>query len=406
MRRIFSTFSYQKKVNILSCLMISFLCAFVFLTPAVQVSRADTEVTEKKKSEELGEAFKNLQENEDNVRAMLEKQIKIEQYKKEQSANTDAFYKAYDLINGPFEKVFDIIDKENGGILSVIQMYLTDSMPESSVFYNMGGDEENASFSGSGISEDFKVAVNFLTILGAGWMLIIAMTRMFTSLEQGKDPQEVAYKAILEICIAGIIILELPSVLTWIQELGNAVLNSFLQGFTGEADYKESCEAAQKMLIAMDEDIDSWDEVREKGWGSRVWWDFWMCRKFDLINILCWICELVMQVIILSYFAEFGIRKIFSPLAIADVYSEGMRSSGMRFLKKTFAIYLKIAICMLSAGIGYKIMKLSVTSVSVLAISGEEINFPTILVTMLVGTAVAIAMMTKGAGIADEALGV
>lgn len=406
MRKIFSTFSYQKKVNILSCLMISFLCAFVFLTPAVQVSRADTEVNEGKTAEEIADGLKKAQANEEQIRTMLEKQIKIEQYKKEQSANTDVFYKAYDLINGPFEKVFDIVDPENGGILSVIQMYLTDSMPENSVFYNMGGDEDNASFTGNGISEDFKVACNFLVIMGSGWMIIIAMTRMFTSLEQGKDPQEVAYKAILEVCIAGIIILELPSVITWMQELGNAALHSFLQGLTGEADYKECCDAARKMLVAMDEDIKDWGDVEDKGWASRVWWDFWMCRKFDIINILCWFCELVMQVIVLSYFAEFGIRKIFSPLAIADIYSEGMRSSGMRFLKKTFAVYLKIGICMLSAGIGYKIMKLSVTSVSVLALSGEEINFATILVTMLVGTAVAISMMTKGAGIADEALGV
>lgn len=396
MKKIFSTFSYQKKVNALSCLIISFLFAFVFMTPVVQIGRADTEVT----------TDTEIKEKLASVQAMLAEQLEEEEYKKKQSANTDAFYKAYDLINGPFEKVFDIVDTENGGILSVIQMYLTDSMPEDSVFYNMGGSEENASFSGNGISEDFKVASNFLAILGMGWMLIIALTRMFTSLEQGKDAQEVAYKAILEICIAGIIIMELPAVLTWLQELGNAVLNNFLQGLTGDADYKDSCEAAQQMLVAMDEDLDSWKDVQEKGWASRIWWDFWMCRKFDLINILCWFCELTMQVIVLSYFSEFGIRKIFSPLAVADIYSEGMRSSGMRFLKKMFAVYLKISICMLSAGIGYKIMKLSTTSVSVLAQSGEEINFATIFLTMLVGTAVAISMMTKGAVIADEALGV
>lgn len=404
MRKIFSTFSYQKKVNILSCLMISFLCAFVFLTPAVQVSRAEDEET---KEFNAGNELNDYSEwVSGKVSSTIQNQSEEENKKFMYSSGTNCFYKAYDLLNGPFNKVFAIVDKDKGGVMSIVQSYLTDSIPDDK---KITSGADTGALTGTGLQEDFKVAVNFLTVLGAGWMLIIAMTRMFTSLEQGKDPQEVAYKAILEVCIAGIIILELPAALKWLQELGDAALSYFSTAFidADSNDYDEKCKAAQDLLIAMDPDISDWEDVNDKSWASLIMWDLSMSAKFGVVNICCWICELIMQVIVLAYYTEFGIRKMFAPVAVADIYAEGMRSTGMRFLKKMFAIYLKIAICMVSCAIGYKIMQFALIANKLLLANMEDgINTMSVFLTIIVGTVVAITMMTKGAGIADEALGV
>ena len=56
---------------------------------------------------------------------------------------------------------------------------------------------------------------------------------------------------------------------------------------------------------------------------------------------------------------ELGVRKAFAPFAIIDIYSEGMRSPGMRYLKRYLATFLKIAVCLLVCYLGIELMGIS-----------------------------------------------
>ncbi|MFR7476407.1 hypothetical protein [Frisingicoccus sp.] len=63
--------------------------------------------------------------------------------------------------------------------------------------------------------------------------------------------------------------------------------------------------------------------------------------------ILSMISTVILQVILISRILEVVVLTTFSPLAISDIYREGTASSGVRYMKKVFALGLQIAVIIL-----------------------------------------------------------
>jgi len=55
------------------------------------------------------------------------------------------------------------------------------------------------------------------------------------------------------------------------------------------------------------------------------------------------------RIILLTILVELVVRKMFFPMAMASICSEGMRSPGVAFMKKTLAVYLRLAMCVVVA---------------------------------------------------------
>ena len=99
-----------------------------------------------------------------------------------------------------------------------------------------------------------------------------------------------------------------------------------------------------------------------------------------------------------SIILELGVRRIFFPLAIVDVYGEGMRSSGMRYMKKYLACWVRMALCIAVAYLG-NLLITTVNSVGGVAAADTFLNQIAIGYTT-------IAVMLKGQDVANDIVGV
>lgn len=105
---------------------------------------------------------------------------------------------------------------------------------------------------------------------------------------------------------------------------------------------------------------------------------------------------------------EIGIRRIFAPLAVGSIITNGIRSAGMRYLRKYLAVYLKMGIMVVTLLIGGVLTKAIIGGQTV----GEYMldgmtpgilgNFSGNIITVLAILCSCTTFIGKGAKLADE----
>lgn len=107
---------------------------------------------------------------------------------------------------------------------------------------------------------------------------------------------------------------------------------------------------------------------------------------------------------------EIKLRQIFAPLAVAGIAYDGARSSGLRFLKKYLACYLRVAMYFAIAALGsimtnhfYGIVLASNAGTSS---SSLDLGTTVCLIMMFGSNALAAITMLQSGGLADEIIGV
>lgn len=180
----------------------------------------------------------------------------------------------------------------------------------------------------------------FMTGLGMIGFAIacgIAVVHFYDATIKGADAVEQAFKLMIEIAIVAIIMLQLNHLVKLLTDAGGAIIQNL-------NPVKDSGDAAEQALSL----LKSIGVVGQNSTDGKVGGLKWF--KALGILIIPYVLSLLLQ--IGAYFAAFslileiGIRRLFMPFAIADIYGEGMRSPGMRYLKKYFAVFIKIAVCL------------------------------------------------------------
>lgn len=177
---------------------------------------------------------------------------------------------------------------------------------------------------------------NSIKVLGAMWVIILALSRMLTNIEREEDKMQCIFKAMLEIGIAGLLIMYLGEIMNGIMLIGSEIVKN-MSGLlpTGNTT---SVAGAKQLLKTM----------TGKDHGSFAWEIY----AFAMLAFP-WICSLLLSVaakfMMYQLYFEIGMRRAFAPIAVADIYQEGLRSPGARYFKRFFAVYIKIAMCYLAA---------------------------------------------------------
>lgn len=179
------------------------------------------------------------------------------------------------------------------------------------------------------VTNTFSTVYMILKNVGAMWCLGIAISHIFTNLERGLDPMECTYKALTEIAIAGIFIMYLGKMMGKITEIGT-LINSTI----GTAANTLSTELTGEKLLEL---------ITGETKGD-ILWEF----KAVIMLILPWVITKTMKIlanfVAVQILFEVAIRKMFAPLAVADIYQEGMRSPGARYFKKFLACLLRLGL--------------------------------------------------------------
>lgn len=171
-----------------------------------------------------------------------------------------------------------------------------------------------------------------IRIFAAFWVIIIALGRLFTSIDKGQDPKECIFRCLIEIGANGFIITNLDAIINAIMGLGTIAI-----GYASQENNGPTIAATGTSLAEL---------ITGKPDGGFAWF----MKAFATLLIpwlFSWIIVIMAKLIIFKLLFELGIRRACAPLAVADIYDEGLRSPGMRYFKKFFGVFLKIAVCFL-----------------------------------------------------------
>jgi hypothetical protein len=230
-----------------------------------------------------------------------------------------------------------MLDTVNTGVIDTIKTNITSNNGSNKFYELMVSGSASSRSAAIGVMMNATYAVSMLLVL------IISFTRYFAELEKGADPKESLYKTLMQVFLIGIFVINIDAFLGYVIDVGEW----FIDQMTGLAD-------SQPAITAV-----TLEQLTGQATGGALWWIMSVA-----LLIIPWILSLILQIgaqiISFSILIELGIRKAFAPFAIVDIYSEGMRSPGMRYLKKYLATFLKIAIALMVCYFGVEMMELCI----------------------------------------------
>lgn len=208
--------------------------------------------------------------------------------------------------------------------------------------------------------------------LATGMVVLHAYITMITEIHRGQNGVESFIKALIETIVAACILLYLDEILKAIDDLGKGLFDQLSTVL--EASSNSGTTLTMTQLY------------RAKKTGEL---DFLYYGGVMFAMLLPWVGSWASQVVgyiaAFSILFELGIRRVFMPFAVSDIISEGLRSPGIRYLKRYLAVYIKMCLCLvicalirvfLTAASGNVIMILATyfTALSLMFKTGEYAN--------------------------------
>lgn len=231
-------------------------------------------------------------------------------------------------------------------------------------------------------------AASVVKLLGFAWMIVIAMGHLFSNLEKGMEAQEAVYRVLIEICIAGAFILNFDKFISLVIQIGQSLVSAF--SLNNKIDTDDVLDAYMNDMTGHTGDslIDSFDIF----WWVKAFLALAFAFLFTLATKICAFGIMIETAL------ELFVRRFLAPLALADIFQEGLRSPGMRFIKKIFALFVKLAAVLVIASL------ISVLSIAMMGtdIDGHGISYT---VQLLAINAFAVLAMFKCGAIADDVVG-
>lgn len=222
-------------------------------------------------------------------------------------------------------------------ICSGISESISDALKKDSPIYTacIGDDAE--------IMQATKTFRDVLKTIAVFWVCSIAMIRCIHNIDQGKDPFSCVIKILIEIGIVGLFIIYSDKIASLCVELGIGLVDeAATAGFNPESR-KVDINLGDSGVANSIEKI--FDIIIGSKAGQYVF-NGMMQSNLRVAYVMSTISQLLAKFLVYQVLIEVGIRRIFTPLAVADVYGEGLRSPGVRYLKKFVACFLKLIIAM------------------------------------------------------------
>ncbi len=175
----------------------------------------------------------------------------------------------------------------------------------------------------------FKTPYAFLKTLGFLLALAITLAHIFDHIQKEQNPVEAVWKSLIELFMTCLIILNIDKILDQFGAATSAIIDQFEQG----ADLTPTA-TVDDLLIALT--------------GHSTGNMFWQIKAWMALSIPWVLAQLIIigaKFVVIQICLEIIIRKLFVPIAIADIYHEGLRSPGMRYIKRYAGAYLKMVVC-------------------------------------------------------------
>ena len=234
-----------------------------------------------------------------------------------------------------------------------------------------------------------SVAIAAISIIAC---IITLASRAAEQIDKGQDQDRAFINALIWVVISALIIVNINLIITGVMKLGTTLV-ALIAGNGSEAQQQGVDNAVNGVLKIIYND----NNITQN---STTGFIAFMSAKSQILvpSILNKLIIIATKFAILSAIIEIGIRRIFAPVAVADIVSEGARSPGIRYLKKFLATYLKIGVMVI-------ISELAGVVLSAVLTAGNT-NPMLLLVDIVAVNLASIGMIFRGGEYVNEALGV
>lgn len=194
-----------------------------------------------------------------------------------------------------------------------------------------------------------------LKVVGGGFALIYLMSELFNESKRGALDGSTCLRIITKVVIVLTVIIFCDAIFDGIQKFGNWIvewISSKLPDATAENLRPDMSQSSNDGNILSQ----IWQGI--KG----VWNSFTQASELMIPTLLLKMDNVVVKTISYTLFLEMAIRRAFAPIAIADILSEGIRSPGVRYFKKFFGIYMKMAIVLFVIAASWQLIFTTIVS--------------------------------------------
>lgn len=247
----------------------------------------------------------------------------------------------------------------------------------------VGGDTGDVS--SSIIYSGLSTGVALLKTLAAFMLIIIAMGRLFQNLNKGQDGIQSIYKMVAEIGVTGFIMMNIDTIVATITAIGVVILSKFTVNSPSTIDT-----VVNSIGSSMGVNTENWTI------DGPFYIEASLILKMIVPIATSALCFISAGLATLQTLIELAVRRVLAPFAVIDIYEEGLRSPGVRYLKKYFATLLKMLIIILIA---------NMTPAIISSLSISDGNFFINALVMGVINLSAGAMMLKADSIANDVVG-
>lgn len=255
-----------------------------------------------------------------------------------------------------------------------------------------GIDGDTVSTFYEGIITGLKAAAGVLAVIYAASDLIMDMAR-------GHEPaMEIMEKYAFQLFLLMLVLVYIDDIMDYTFQLGGAFLDLFAN---------EGAKGGELTAIKLLRLMNNGNPTQVSGICAVIYTFIPVFAKLAIPYMIGFISNVLIYVVLLSTILELAVRKIFMPLAILDIYRDGLRSRGMMYVKKIIAIFLKIGVAIITVGISSKLMQWSGEALSEGAVGGLA-SFGGAMAYVMFVSAVGvmqIAMIMQGGAIANDAVG-
>lgn len=240
-----------------------------------------------------------------------------------------------------------------------------------------------------GLNQEFSQAMNMITqtiqiaLEGVTIAFVTAMTiyAVVKELAQGSGRLDMWVKALIKLILGIAVVMYTGTIMDWIETFGRFLVEEIAQAVNLAAGTTQSL--AESGLYSMEQSMNYID--------------------IATAGILSLFLTMYIKIVSYSLLIELCIRKAFACIAVASIVTQGLRSPGVRFLKKTLAVYIKMIIIIIVYKLGLVIV--AAGSGTARAIITGIAPLGNNLIEALIIMGACTTFIGKGCTLADEILG-
>lgn len=131
--------------------------------------------------------------------------------------------------------------------------------------------------------------------------------------------------------------------------------------------------------------------------------NLFLLLQYIIPGLFMLITTVIMYVLFFGRFLELGVRTIFAPIGLADAFTHGIHSPGMRYLKKYFAVALQGAVMVAIIFAMGALMNQLATPTDI--VSGVKDAFGTLFSQVIIGIS-GIGLLVKSQSLVNDIVGV